>query len=96
MAFTKANLWPVNGADGNTFWYYKTADAPATVDTAGYFTNEAVGMLRVADLLFVVQVDDPAAPASVTDVSLHAVLSNDGATVDLSDDLLAATVADTD
>jgi len=91
MAFDKANLWPVNYANGNSLWFYKTADAPTAVDDSGYF-NEAVNRIKLGDLVHVVQVDDPAAPAAVSAVSLHVVVANDGSTVDLSDDLLGATV----
>lgn len=95
MAFDKAHLTPLGYGDGQTYWYYKTADAPTVVDTAGYFTGEAVGMLKVGDVILMVQVDDPAAPGSVTSAGHHVVNQNDGTTVDVTD-ATALSVADLD
>jgi len=95
MAFDKAHLTPLGYGDGQTYWYYKTADAPTVVDSAGYFTGEAVGMLKVGDVILVVQVDDAAKPASVTAAGHHVVNQNDGTTVDVTD-AAALSVADAD
>lgn len=77
-------------------WHYVTEDTPATVDTTGYF-NAKVDELAVGDLVWVYQATNEAdLTAGIADVSLHIVLSNDGTTVDVSDDLLGATVTDTD
>lgn len=85
MAFDKANLSPIGYGNGQTLWYYKTTDAPGVVDTAGYFSGEAVDMMKVADVVLVVQVDDVVAPAVVTTAGHHVVNSNDGTTVDVTD-----------
>lgn len=95
MAFDKAHLTPLGYGDGQTYWYYKTADAPTVVDTAGYFIGEAVGMLKVGDVILTVQVDDPAAPGAVTSAGHHVVNQNDGTTVDVTD-ATALSVADLD
>ncbi len=86
----------VGGKHPLKVWHYVTEDAPATVDTTGYF-NAKVDELAVGDLVWVYQAaDEDDLTAGISDVSLHIVLSNDGSAVDVSDDLLAATVADTD
>ena len=43
---------------GQQWWSYRTTDAPATVDSAGYFSGAAPAMLKVGDLIFVANVDD--------------------------------------
>ena len=95
MAYNATYLTLMAHGAGQQWWSYRTADTPATVDTAGYFGGAAVAMLKVGDLIFVQQVDDPAAPGSVTAAGWHLVLSNDGATVDVSNATAVAT-ADTD
>jgi len=79
MAYTKATLSRVAtmGAGGNSLWHYTSGDALAVIDTAAYFTGDAVGMLRVGDWILI-------AGASAT-FGIAIVLSNDGTTVDTSD-----------
>ncbi len=95
MAFDKAYLSPIGYGIGQTLWYYKTTDAPAVVDTAGYFSGAAVDMMRVGDVVLVVQVDDVDNPTSVTTAGHHVVNQNDGTTVDVAN-TTALTVTDTD
>lgn len=88
-------------------WHYVTADAPALVESHGYFdaddgadSAQAVANLRVGDRIVVYQVAaiadtrtlDADAAAGLTDVSEHIVLTNDGVAVDLSSDILGATL----
>lgn len=95
MAYNAKHLTLMAHGAGQQWWSYRTADAPAAVDSSGYFTGEAIGMLKIGDLIFVQQVDDPAAPASVTAAGWHLVLSNDGSVVDVSN-ATAVSTADTD
>ena len=96
MAYSSSELSLLagSGAGGNGFrlYHYLTADTPLTVDTAGYFNN-ATNMLKVGDLILVVQVDSVSTPTSVTAMGWHIVLSNDGTTLDVSD---ATAIATTD
>ena len=78
MTFAISGLSKLNYADGWTEWLYKSADAIATVNTAGYFTGDAVNMLGENDLIKVI---DTATPT----FHFCLVLSNDGTTVDISD-----------
>ncbi len=78
MAFSSANLAKLGGAMGFTLWLYRSTDAIATVNTAGYFTGDAVNMLGVRDIIIVIDTSTPT-------THLCNVLSNDGSTVDVSD-----------
>lgn len=78
MAFAISGLAVLAHANGFTLWLYKTTDAIATVNTAGYFTGDAVNMLGVRDVILVVDTNAPT-------TSFVSVLSNDGTTVDVSD-----------
>ena len=93
MAYNAQYLTLMAHGAGQQWWSYRTADAPAVVDSAGYFGGEAVAMLKVGDLIFVQQVDSPAAPGNVTAAGWHLVLSNDGTTADVSN---ATAVSTTD
>lgn len=95
MAYNAKYLTLMAHGAGQQWWSYRTADTPANVDSAGYFTGEAVGMLKVGDLIFVQQVDNPATPGSVSAAGWHLVLSNNGSTVDVSNATAVAT-SDTD
>ena len=92
MAFDKQGLRLIRDLGPNHYWAYYTADTPATVDSAGYF-NEKAGELKVGDILLVVQVDDVAAPTSVSAAGHHIVNANDGTTVDVTD---ATALSETD
>lgn len=88
MAFDAAELYPVGPHGGGVrLWTYKSADAIATVNTAGYF-NDASDKLTVRDVIIVV---DSATPTT----SLVSVLTNAAGVVDVSDGL-AITETDTD
>jgi hypothetical protein len=94
--------------NGMKEWCYVTTDTPAAVAVSGYLDGDdgdedqdiAINMLSVGDRIWVYQVaaiddsqtvqDDMA--GGITDISLHAVLINNGSYVDLSEDLLGATV----
>lgn len=105
---TKIYLQPTadGAAPGSRHWEYVSADTPAAVENCGYIDNStedgelAINMLQVGDLIWVYQVAaiDDSRPISqdkaggVTDLSLHVVLVKTSAFVNLSDDLLGATV----
>ena len=78
MAYNSKNLSALSYANGFTLWHYKTADAAAVIDTAGYF-NKAANMMRVGDFVF--------ANASTTGTPESGVLivkSNANGVVDVS------------
>ena len=89
MAFLRDSLSRVGSSQGDapSLWTYTSADAIATVNTAGYF-NGATIELAVRDIIFVV---DSATPTT----SIVSVLTNAAGVVDVSNGL-AITETDTD
>jgi len=86
MAFAISGLALLATANGFNLWVYTSADAIADVNTAAYFTGDAVNMLNVRDLIIVIDTKVPS-------TSFCNVLTNDGSTVDVSD---GTTVVETD
>lgn len=87
------------GNDGNSdaprVWTYKTEDAHATVDTAGYF-NDAAKLLKVTDLIDVVVVTNIGlSTEAVATYGRHIVNSNVAGVVDVSN-VTVGTVTDSD
>jgi hypothetical protein len=81
----------VSNLDGTfNIWVYRSTDAHATVDAAGYFTNGVALGMKPGDIVFVVDTD-----ASPVVSSLHFVNTAAGATVDITDNQLAG-VTDSD
>ena len=85
MAYSASNLSQLAHGGGFKLWVYSSADAIATVNTAGYF-NDADNMLSVRDLKIVVDTNTPT-------THFCTVLSNTGSVVDVSD---GTAVAETD
>ena len=85
MAYAASGLHKMAGASGVQLFIYQTADAIATVNTAGYF-NDAAGMLNIRDLIIVMDTNTPT-------TSFVSVLSNTGSVVDVSN---GTAVAETD
>jgi hypothetical protein len=77
MAFASSGLTRVGGDSNGSLWMYTSADAIATVNTAGYF-NSAANMLSVRDLIIVRDTNVPT-------TSFVTVLTNTGSVVDVSD-----------
>jgi hypothetical protein len=105
MPFIRRNLSPIGGQstpiqNGSAetvpgcpaIWSYRTADAAATVDTAGYF-NEMANVLKVGDLIYRLTIDGTGA---VTAAGFHVVLSVSAAGVVNVSDTLALTITNTD
>lgn len=70
---------------------YRTQDAPAVVDTTGYF-NEVRDLLQVGDFIMRASVD---AGGNLVTAGLHVVRLKTASTVDVTD-TLALTVTNTD
>jgi hypothetical protein len=85
MAYSASGLHRIGGASGVNLWIYQTADAIATVNSAGYF-NSSANMLNVRDLIIVMDTNVPT-------TNFCTVLSNTGSVVDVSD---GTAVAETD
>ena len=78
MAYDASNLSALSYANGFTLWHYRTSDAAADVDTAGYF-DSAVRMLRVGDFILL-NAGVGVAPAN----GLMIVATNNGSSVDVT------------
>ena len=95
MALDKTRLWAKNSYGATTEWAYHTTDAHASVDTAGYFTdNDLLGVMRVGDIIDVV-VFSSTAYTTISTYGRHIVNANSGTAIDVSD-VTAGTVTDTD
>lgn len=79
---------PFGGTSGGRQWLYVSADAAATVDASGYFTNGVELGMRVNDLVWVVNT-----ASNIT--TLHQVSTASGTTVDVND-LTTITQTDSD
>lgn len=77
MAYAASGLARIGGDSNGSLWMYTSADAIATVNTAGYF-NGAANMLAVRDLIIVCDTNVPT-------TNFVNVLSNTGTVVDVSD-----------
>lgn len=100
---SKAYFWlSADYGNGMKGFTYVTADTPATVEVSGYFDDaELEAVMKPGDSLRVLQVaaldddrsiqDDLA--AGLVDESLHTVVASDGSGINISGDLLVATVS---
>lgn len=77
MAYAASGLARIGGDSNGSLWMYTSADAIATVNSAGYF-NGAANMLAVRDLIIVCDTNAPT-------TNFVNVLSNTGTVVDVSD-----------
>lgn len=89
MAYAQSALWPIGYGNGNTVWFYRTADTRDTINTAGYF-NDAAKQIALHDVIIAVT-DTGGTPQ----VYLFHVNANNGTTVDVNDGLAGGTT-DTD
>ena len=76
MAYAASGLARIGGDSNGSLWMYTSADAIATVNSAGYF-NSAANMLAVRDLIIVCDTNVPT-------TNFVNVLSNTGTVVDVS------------
>ena len=77
MPYAASGLARIGGDSNGSLWMYTSADAIATVNSAGYF-NSAANMLAVRDLMIVCDTNTPT-------THFVNVLSNTGSVVDVSD-----------
>jgi len=98
MAYTAGNLTLLNSANGYGLYRYDTTDALTDVDGDGYFNNSDDDLdLRVGDIIDVVVWSTAVRTGTISDVGKVIVLSVSAAgVVDTSNDLLGATVTDSD
>ena len=94
MAFSRSGWGTLGGqAFAGTLpalYVYTTTDAHTVVDGSGYF-NDLADTLVVGDMIIV-----HGATGGTRTITMHAVVSNDGTTVDISDGTTIGAVADSD
>jgi len=95
MTYAAANLALMSSANGFKHYRYDTLDAATAVDGSGYF-DDASGQLNIGDLITSFDWTTAIRTGTIADVSMHVVVSNSSGVVDLSNDLLSATVTDSD
>lgn len=87
--------------NGQKKFHYVSADAPTTIEVSGYFDDtELETLCKPGDLIMAFQVaaisddrsiqDDLA--AGLVDISLHAVVQSDGSGLNVTPDLMSATI----
>jgi|TARA_R100000093_G_C1943605_1_gene73226 hypothetical protein len=98
MAASATDLRLIQGEiPGYCTYRYDTTDAATAVDADGYFNNGDDDLnLAVGDVIMVVIWATAVLTGTVTDVSLHVVQTDASGVIDLSDDMLAATVTSGD
>ena len=98
MAYTAGNLVLMAHGNGFNQYRYDTLDTALTVDTSGYYNNNDDDLkLAVGDIIDLVVWATAVRTGTISDITNHIVVSVSAAgVVDLSDDLLGATLADTD
>lgn len=96
MAYIDKNLHKLTElGEGNSMWCYHTLDAAATVDTAAYFTGEALTKLRKGDVIMRITWATAITTGTVSTYGWHIVLTNTGTAINVTD-ALAGTVTDSD
>lgn len=98
MAFSTADLTLIGSHNGYGLYRYDTLDAATAVRVDGYINNDDDDCnLAVGDIIEVVVWATAVRTGTISDVARHIVMAvAAGGDVDLSDDLLGATVANTD
>lgn len=98
MAYAAGNLTLMGSHNGYGHYRYDTTDAATAVDASGYFNNADDTLnLAVGDIIELVVWATAVRTGTISDVAKHIVVSVSAAgIVDLSNDLLSATVTDSD
>lgn len=101
MSFLRKNFGPIGGQSRKgiggapAVWSYKTDDAHAVVDGAGYF-NEVRNLLSIGDIIWVVVVTDlNAAAEALSTYGTHCVINKSSSAVDVTN-VTVGTVTDSD
>ena len=97
MAFIPADLTNMGSYNGFNHWRYDTLEASTAVDAAGYFNNSADDQIfQVGDLIYTVDWATAVRTGTISGMGLHIVNAVASGAVDLSDNVLNASYADSD
>jgi hypothetical protein len=93
MAFDSSNLTRIAGGNGFGLYTYDSTDTIATTIIAGYMNNTDDDQnLAKGDIIILRQWGTAVRSGTVADVGIVTVMNVSSGSVDLSNDLLAATV----
>ena len=97
MAFIPADLTNMGSYNGFNHWRYDTLEASTAVDAAGYFNNDDDDhIFQVGDLIFTVDWTTAVRNGTIAWMGLHIVNAVASGAVDISDNVLNASYADSD
>ena len=86
MAYIDADLYKVAElGGGKTLWSYHTVDTEASVNSAAYFTGEALKKLAIGDGILVHVYTTTKYTGAIAAVSYNVVSANNGTTADVND-----------
>ncbi len=87
MAYNDADIYKVAElGGGKTLWAYHTVDTEASVNTATYFTGEALtGKFKIGDGILVHVYTTTKYTGAIAAVSYNVVSGSSGTTVDVND-----------
>ena len=97
MAFVTADLANMGTFNGFNLWRYDTLEASTAVDAAGYFNNNDDDQnFQVGDIIFTVDWATAIRTGTVSGMGLHIVNAVSSVAVDITDNVLNASFADSD
>ena len=97
MAFVTADLVNMGTFHGFNLWRYDTLEASTAVDAAGYFNNNDDDQnFQVGDIIFTVDWATAIRTGTISGMGLHIVNAVSSGAVDITDNVLNASFADSD
>ena len=97
MAFITADLANMGTFNWFNLWRYDTLEASTAVDAAGYFNNSDDDQnFQVGDIIFTVDWTTAIRSGTIAGMGLHIVNAVSSGAVDITDNVLNASFADSD
>ena len=97
MAFVTADLVNMGTFNGFNLWRYDTLEASTAVAAAGYFNNNDDDQnFQVGDIIFTVDWATAIRTGTISGMGLHIVNAVSSGAVDITDNVLNASFADSD
>ena len=97
MAFVTADLANMGTFNGFILWRYDTLEASTAVDAAGDFNNNDDDQnFQVGDIIFTVDWATAIRTGTISGMGLHIVNAVSSGAVDITDNVLNASFADSD
>ena len=97
MAFDTSELALISHVNGYNYYRYDTTDAHTTLDAAGYFNNDDDDQnFQVGDIIFTVDWTTAIRSGTIAGMGIHIVNAVSSGAVDITDNVLNASFADSD